>query len=292
MVRRSIASLLINRIPYDVARQVCLQKCYKIRNYLAPIFGPDFVDQCVPPDQHNGQKKRPAGRRPKSPPLLSRKRPSDGLDDESDGDQVYPISNKRIAYSPCASGSSNPPALPSDVDWSSLGRLSEEDICTMFSAARELMRMRNCPFTGPPKNDWPMPGDPRMGGYVYINRERYKWDGAKELKPRPIVHILPTSTLQSLHELNQPQSSVPVTQRNRYPITPSPHQSPFAPPPMDCKSPVSASSRTMISPPMSVREGFSGYTRDRQYSLNSNDDCRTPIRESYTPLFPTPQPEN
>src|SRR5271167_2871540 len=68
------------RIPYDLAHKVCLEKCYKIRHYLAPLFGPDFVNKCVPIDESDEKqmKSRP-GRKPRSP-TFSVKRPAEEED--------------------------------------------------------------------------------------------------------------------------------------------------------------------------------------------------------------------
>ena len=227
------------------------------------------------------------------------KRPSDEFDDESDDEYIHKTPIKRIKLAPCASGSVAPPALPSDLDVGFLSRYSTEEICAMLSAARELMRMRQCPFNGPPKNEWPMSGDPRMGGYIYINGQRYIWDGADELKLKPEAPAAITATpaptttvLPSIRELTPSKFTHSLPSMPRYPITPSPHQSPFTPAPIDFHSPRSTLSKNLISPPMSVRESFPGHNRDREYSINSNDECRTPIRIAYTgPLFPTPQPE-
>src|SRR5947207_10353740 len=60
--------LTSGRIPYNLARTVCLEKCYKIRHYLAPLFGPDFVNECVQVEVSDEKqiKGRP-GRKPRSP---------------------------------------------------------------------------------------------------------------------------------------------------------------------------------------------------------------------------------
>lgn len=38
------------RIPYESARALCRQNAYSIRHYLRPLFGPDFAEECIPPD--------------------------------------------------------------------------------------------------------------------------------------------------------------------------------------------------------------------------------------------------
>jgi hypothetical protein len=40
-------------VPFACARAVCLTFCYEIRWALSPIFGPDFVTQCLPPNHPN-----------------------------------------------------------------------------------------------------------------------------------------------------------------------------------------------------------------------------------------------
>jgi hypothetical protein len=40
-------------VPFACARAVCLTFCYEIRWALTPIFGPDFVTQCLPPNHPN-----------------------------------------------------------------------------------------------------------------------------------------------------------------------------------------------------------------------------------------------
>jgi hypothetical protein len=40
-------------MPFECARALCSTFCYKIRWVLTPLFGPDFVTQCLPPDHLN-----------------------------------------------------------------------------------------------------------------------------------------------------------------------------------------------------------------------------------------------
>ena len=277
----------MNRIPYDLARQVCLEKCYKIRHYLTPLFGPSFVSECVPSDSDEREQiKRRPGRRPRSPTFAVKRLPEDDLDDDAYRSKDRPSPNKRRAIKPCASGEAAPPALQSDINMNDLDAIRYEDICPMLSAARELMRLQQCPYEGTPYNEWPAPGDARMGCYIRYNGRRYKWNGANSLTER----LEPSKTLPPLKEIVPPTSTPPYT---RFPMTPSPHQSPFIPSSYDWQGPYSGpAGRTLISPPMSCRESFSGYPRERQYSVATTDECRTPVQEIYSgSLFPTPQPD-
>jgi hypothetical protein len=274
--------LMTYRVPYDVARKVCLEKCHKIREYLTPLFGPDFAGQCVPIEESNEKqlKSRP-GRKPRSPSLPV-KRPAEAEDEDIDRTIRHP--NKRRALKPCASGIVTPPPIPSDLKLDSFGPLSTEDISSMLSAARELMRLQLCPSEGTPYNEWPEPGDSKLGGSVSYGGRRYFWNGAEKLTEKPTT---PKTPLPSVKQMVQ---SVVTTSYPRFPITPSPHHSPLPTPSYDWSS--STPTHALISPPMSIRESFNGFGRERQYSVNNSDECRTPIQESYSDsLFPTPQPE-
>jgi len=290
-------TILICRIPYDLARKVCLQKCYKIRRYLAPLFGPSFVKECLPAEPEEERMKRRPGRRPRSPVYMSTKRSSDQmLEDESDPVvRNEHLSNKRRSptpcTTPCASGSLAPPKLPSELQMDMFGDLTKAEMCSILSAARELTRLKHCSLQGPPENDWPMVGDSRLGGHVYHRGIRYHWDGASNLVEDPPTPNPAQFTLPSVKDLVQPGPS--PKQFVRYPMTPSPRQSPYNPPATGWQSPFSgAAGRTLISPPLSLRESFNGFGRDRQYSVLTTDECRTPIQEVYSgSLFPTPQPE-
>ena len=56
------------------------------------------------------------------------------------------VPRKRRTVKHCASGSVTPPPLPSDLNLDAFGSLSSDEICSMLSAARELMRLqRLCP---------------------------------------------------------------------------------------------------------------------------------------------------
>lgn len=227
-------------------------------------------------------KSRP-GRKPRTP-ALSVKRPAEDEDIDPTTQQHERFPNKRRALKPCASGSINPPPLPSNLNLDAFGSLSTDEIPSMLSAARELMRMQRCAFEGPPHNDWPMPGDSSMGGYVNFNGRRYYWNGAGNFVEKPQTPKTPLPSLKQMVE------SAPTTSYGRFPITPSPHHSPFRAQSYDWSS--SAAAQALISPPMSLRESFNGFGRERQYSVNTVDECRTPIQEMYSgSLFPTPQPE-
>jgi hypothetical protein len=281
-MRRHLRIVSDCRIPYDLAHKVCLAKCYKIRHYLAPLFGPDFVNKCVPIDESDEKqmKSRP-GRKPRSP-SLSLKRPAE--EEDTDPTIQYDRSPKRRHVKPCASGSVSPPPLPSDLKLDAFGSLSAYEISSMLSAARELMRMQHCPFEGIPYNEWPMPGHSKMGGFVNYNGRRYYWDGADAFVEKSPT---PKTSLPSVKQMVQ---SVPASSYGRFPITPSPHHSPYPVSSYDWSS--TAAAQALISPPMSLRESFNGFGRERQYSVNNSEECRTPIQEMYSgSLFPTPQPE-
>jgi hypothetical protein len=288
----SVAQIvLIRRIPHDLARKVCLQKCYKIRRYLAPLFGPDFVKECLPTEPEEERMKRRPGRRPRSPNYIPAKRSPDQML-EDDFDPIVRkehLPNKRRSPPPCASGSLSPPTLPSDLHMDMFGELTKDEMCSILTAARELTRLQQCPFWGLPENEWPIVGDSRLGGHVFYHGHRYKWNGASDLVEDPPTPKQPT--LPSVKDLVQPAPS--PKQFIRYPMTPSPRHSPYNPPAAGWQSPFSAAAgRTLISPPLSLRESFSGYGRERQFSVLTTDECRTPIQEVYSgSLFPTPQPE-
>src|SRR5271169_5516904 len=119
MCLHCIDVLITLRIPYDVARKVCLEKCYKIREYLTPLFGSDFVHQCMPIEEsdENKLKSRP-GRKPRSP-SFSVKRPAEDEDTyRTTQHDRYP--NKRRAIKSCASGTVAPPIIPSDLNLDAL----------------------------------------------------------------------------------------------------------------------------------------------------------------------------
>jgi hypothetical protein len=287
MPYRSATQLMTHRIPYDLARKICLEKCYSIRHYLTPLFGPSFANECiyVESDEQEQTKRRP-GRKPRSPTFAVKRSSEEMVETEEmhpspEGDR---LPNKRRLLSPCASGTTNPPNLPSDLNFDK--NLTGDEICKMLFAARELMRMQQCSSEGTPQNDWPMPGDPRMGGYLKWNDRRYQWNGDDQL-----IEKSPRKTpLPSIKDMVQ---SIPTQQYTRFPITPSPHQSPRPVSSYDWQHiPSVGTGQTLISPPMSCRESFSGYGRERQYSVNTTDECHTPVQEMYPgSLFPTPQPE-
>lgn len=278
----------IYRIPYDTAYRVCLGKCYKIRHYLAPLFGPSFVSDCLPSEsEEREQIKRRPGRRPRSPTLPVKRLAEDDLDDESDLTRNNPPPKKRPAFESCASGKTLPPRLPSDPNMDDCGLLRLDEICPLLTAARELQRLHRCAPEGTPYNDWPAPGDSKLGCTFRYNGHRYMWDGAEGVFEKTGVSKTP---LPPLKEIVQPPSTPSYI---RFPMTPSPHQSPYAPASYDWQGPFPGpASRTLISPPMSCRESFSGSGRERQYSVATTDECRTPVDQVYTgSLFPTPQPE-
>jgi hypothetical protein len=262
-----------------------LEKCHPIRKYLAPLFGPDFVDACVPVKPEDEPTKRRPGRRPKSPPVAIKR----SFEDDFDEDEEPPPKqheSKRRAVRSCATGLVFPPPLPYNLDMDQYN-VNIDEICSMMSAARELMRLQHCPWDGPPMNDWPIPGDPRLGGVIYHQGRRYKWNGANHLQAKPDT---PPPTLPPVAPLIHP--TIPPAHYTRFPITPSPHQSPLVPSSLEFQSPYStAAGRTLISPPMSLRESFNGFGPERQYSVVTTDECHTPVREYFGSLF-TPQPEN
>jgi hypothetical protein len=284
----SSLELANDRIPYDLARQVCLQKCYKIRKYLAPLFGPDFVKQCVPDEPEQESVKRRPGRRPRSPVIAPKRSSEEMLEDDSDPTVTEELPKKRPYLTPCTSEKVNPPVLPADLNMDIYGSLTPDEVCVQLIVARELMRLQQCPLDGPSVNDWPPIGDPRMGGYIQYQGRRYKWNGAHSLVEKPLTPT-PKIPLPPVRDIVKPKSS---PRQPRFPLTPSPQQSPFAPPAMGWQSPFStAAGRTLISPPLSVRDSFSGYPRERQ-SSNGTEEYGTPMQELYSgSLFPTPQPE-
>jgi hypothetical protein len=278
------------RIPYELARQVCLQKCYKIRKYLAPLFGPDFVKQCTPDEPEQESVRRRPGRRPRSPVIAPKRSSEEMLDDDSDPTVKDELPSKRPNLTQCASGKINPPVIPADLNMDLYGAKSLDEVCTMLIVARELMRYQLCPLDGRPVNDWPPIGDPRLGGYIQYQGRRYKWNGARGLIERPLTPPVPKTPLPPVRDIVRPKP--PSPRQFRFPLTPSPQQSPFAPPAMDWQSPFSsAAGRSLISPPLSLRDSFNGYPRERQ-SSNGTEECGTPMQEVYSgSLFPTPQPE-
>jgi len=235
--------------------------------------------------------RRRAGRRPKSPAAAVKRTYDESLDEEDEDEEPTPRQEpKRRTLTNIGSGLAVPPPLPHNLTMHD--SLEREEICAMLSAARELMRMQRCPYHGPPQNDWPMPGDPRMGGYVYHQGRRLKWNGENELKGKAST---PRTPLPSLAQVIQPVTPphIAAQQYTRFPITPSPHHSPFVPSSMEWQSPFStAAGRTLISPPMSVGESFNGFSRERQSSFNNADECHTPARHYTGSLFPTPQPDD
>jgi hypothetical protein len=272
------------RIPYELALKVCLEKCYKIRHYLAPLFGPDFVNNCNPVDElEERQAKAKPGRKPRSPPT-STKRPADHQHDVGYHDDRPSI--KRRPVGPCASGTTTPPEIPFDTN---VDQFHAHEVCDALSAARELMRLSQCQPDGVPRNDWPMPNDSRMGGSIIYRGQRYHWDGADQFVPElKAKHPRPQS-LPSVKELVDFPSS---SNYNRFPITPSPQQSPLGSS-LHYDWQNNAAAQALISPPMSLRESFNGLGQERHFSIPGVDECHTPAQESYSgSLFPTPQPDN
>ena len=278
---------LTSRIPYDIARSVCLEKCYKIRHYLTPLFGPEFADECMPTEgEDKDQMRRRPGRKPRSPPLPVKRKVEDCTDDDNypnPSHETVPI--KRRPIKPCASGTVNPPSLPSNLSLDGFGRHSAAEFCEMLSAACELERMQYCPFEGIPTNEWPMPGDSKFGGHLKYKGTRYFWNGADKFVEKPQKPKLPLPSVKDLVH------SVAAPGYPQFPITPPSVQSPYNASAYDWQnSAASAAAQTLVSPPISVRESFNG--RDRGYSIATTDECRTPVQEVYSgSLFPTPQPE-
>src|SRR5262245_58619075 len=50
----------MKRFPYDAARAICVKWCHPIKEYLAPLFGPKFLEDCHPMEggRPSGPKKR------------------------------------------------------------------------------------------------------------------------------------------------------------------------------------------------------------------------------------------
>jgi len=230
--------------------------------------------------------RRRPGRKPRSSPLPVKRKVEDCTDDDNHptpSHETVPI--KRRSIKPCASGTGTPPPLPSHLNLDNFRRYSAAEICEMLTAARELERMQYCPLEGTPSNDWPMPGDSRLGGYLKFKGSRYLWNGADQFVEKPHASKTPLPSLKDL------VTSVATPPYNRFPITPPPVQSPYNTTSYDWQnSAASAAAQTLISPPMSLRESFNG--RDRGYSIATTEECRTPVQELYSgSLFPTPQPE-
>ena len=217
------------------------------------------------------------------------KRPADNeYDSEYHDGATYerPRSKRRVVPFHASSAISTP-EIQFDVD---MDHLRADEVCHALSAARGLMRLSQCQPDGIQNNDSPMPNDSRIGGTIIYKGQRCYWDGADQLVPehkshKPQQH----QSLPSVKELVEFPSPAPY---NRFPITPSPHQSPFPSGlPYDWQN--NAAAQALISPPMSLRESFNGLGSERHYSVPSIDECRTPVQESYSgSLFPTPQPEN
>lgn len=275
---------MTHRIPYDLAHKICLERCYSIRHYLTPLFGPNFVNECtyINSDEQEHTKRRP-GRKPRSPTFAVKRKSEDLIEN----DERYPprendlLPNKRRALSPCASGTVSPPELPSNLNIDK--SLTNSENCQILRTARELTRMKRCPFEGTPKNDWPMPGDPRMGGHFNCNGRRYRWNGDNQLTDES----LPRKTLPSIKDIVQP---IPYQQKyTRFPITPSPHQSPRQVSSIDWPQvPPIKIGGPLASPPMSSPGSINGYSRERQHSIITTDE----FQEVYSgSLFSSPQPE-
>jgi hypothetical protein len=217
------------------------------------------------------------------------KRPADDEYDVEYHDVPNPTYDRRRMkrrIAPCASGTITPPEIPFDMN---IDHLRPEEICSTLSAARELTRLSQCQPDGAPNNEWPMPQDSRMGGPVMYRGKRYVWDGNDQFVPEfkaqtPRKH----APLPSVKELVDFPSRPTY---DRFPITPSPRQSPFpSNMPYDWQTTAAAA---MISPPMSLRDSFNGLGNERHFSIASADECRTPVHEPYSgSLFPSPQPEN
>src|SRR5438046_9909604 len=120
-----------------------------------------------------------------------------------------------------------------------------------------------------------------MGGYVTYKGRSLFCDGCKRLHEKPST---PKTPLPSVKDM---VLSAPTTSYGRFPITPSPRESPF---PVSSYDWHNVAAQALISPPMSLRDSFNG--GDRHNSVVNTDECRTPVQESYIgSLFPTPQPE-
>jgi len=228
------------------------------------------------------------GRKPKSPPIAMKRPADDEFDSENLGRAASerPRSKRRLVP-PYPSGAITPPEIQFEVD---IDHLRADEVCDALLAARGLIRLSQCQPDGIQHNDWTMPNDSRMGGTIIYKGQRYHWDGADQLVPEYKPHKTQQhQSLPSVKELVDFSSPAPY---NRFPITPSPHQSPF-PSGLSYDWQNTAAAHALISPPMSLRESFNGLVSERHYSIPSTDECRTPVQESYSgSLFPTPQPEN
>ena len=88
-----------------------------------------------------------------------------------------------------------------------------------------------------------------MGGYVNYKGRSFFWNGADNLHEKPST---PNTPLPSVKEMVK---SAPTTSYGRFPITPSPRESPF---PVSSYDWHNAAAQALISPPMSLRESFNG----------------------------------
>jgi hypothetical protein len=273
-------------VPYDIAKKVCMEKCFKIRRYLAPLFGPDFVENCVPlndADLQEPSKRRP-GRHPRhvSP---SFKRPIEHIDGASmhlpDRDSKSSDKRRRPNSLPSTPRSTPPPRIECQIDSS----VEFKDICPMLGAALVLMRFDQSSFEALPPTDCATLGDSRLAGDVSYKGRQYVWNGADQLVEK-IERVASPPSLPPMKDLVQPITS---PRYGPYPMTP--HESPSYKGSYDWHMPAgSAMGPMLISPPMSSRGSFSG--KGRESSISATDGCDTPITEVYNgPLFPSPQLE-
>ena len=251
------------------------------------MFGPEFVEDCLPPVTSNEPGRPRPGRRPRNPrPQPARKRPSVDIEDEVDSERETTPPRKRRELRPATPMPIIPsPPFPSDLnlDKPEFDALSVRELCDILEAARTLQKLsysRN--------GRWPAPNDERWGGEFWWKGHHWYWNG-KDLPTRIGVDQSLPARPPALPSFKDFVHKAPSTPYDRLPISPSPFQSPFQPN-YEWRAPVGAD---YISPPMSLREDFSMAPRERQESFLTTDECRTPTTEHYAPLFfPTPQPES
>lgn len=269
-----------------MAREVCLRKCYVIREYLVPIFGPGFAASCIPdgPEQEPG-KRRP-GRRRKSPPVVVERSSEELLDDDCDQpiDTEEPPTKRIRRFEP-PSYRYKSPASATDIDLNTFTPPSKPrgfSEAEVISAAHCLMSLKYCSSDGYFGSPAITPGGPNYQDH------QYKGHNNNALVQESASSPIQKSRLPSIRNLVQ---SVPAHQRyNQYP-TPSPHESPLELSMNWPNQTPSPARQSLMSPPNSIHNSFSGKSGDRRFS-NNTDECHTPTQEFADPLFYTPDSES